>query len=53
MRAPGAEDAAAEKDEDEDIDARPFLVDAIRTMIASGEIIDMKTVAALALINSQ
>ena len=53
LRAPGAEDAAAEQDEDEDIDARPFPVDAIRTMIASGEIIDMKTVAALALINSQ
>jgi len=53
LREPGAGDAAAEQDEDEDIDAKPFAVDAIRKMIASGEIIDMKTVAALALINSQ
>ena len=50
LRAPGAADAAAEQDEDEDIETQPFALAAIRTMIASGEIIDMKTVAALALI---
>ncbi len=53
LRAPGSDDTAAVQDEDEDIDAQPFPIDAIRAMIASGEIIDMKTVAALALINSQ
>ena len=52
LRAPGAADAAAEQDEDEDIEARPFSHSAIRTLIASGEIIDMKTVAALTLIGS-
>ena len=52
LRAPGAVDVAAEQDEDEDIEARPFSLSAIRTMIASGEIIDMKTVAALTLIGS-
>lgn len=50
LRSPGAADAAAEQDEDEDIEARPFSLSAIRTLIASGEIIDMKTVAALTLI---
>src|SRR5688572_7027363 len=50
LRKPGKGDAAAEQDEDEDIEAKPFAVNAIRKMIASGEIIDMKTVAALALL---
>ena len=50
LRAPGAEDAAAEQDDDEDIETRPFPIETIRALIASGEIIDMKTVAALALI---
>ncbi len=50
LRAPGAADAAAEQDEDEDIEAQPFSVEAIRTMITSGAIIDMKTVAGLTLI---
>ena len=50
LREPGAGDAAAEQDEDEDIEMRAMALDAIRSMIASGEIIDLKTVAALALI---
>ena len=48
LRAPGPDDVEAQQDEDEDIEAQPFSIDAIRGMIASGEIIDMKTVAALA-----
>jgi ADP-ribose pyrophosphatase len=50
LREPATGDAPAEQDEDEDIDAKPFAPDAIREMIASGEIIDMKTVAALAML---
>jgi len=40
----------AEQDEDEDIEARPFGLEALRRMIAGGEIIDLKTIAGLALI---
>ena len=50
LRAPAAGDPAAQQDEDEDIEARPFSTDAIRAMIASGEIIDLKTVAGLTLV---
>ena len=50
LREPGAGDAVAEQDEDEDIEMRAMALDAIRSMIASGEIIDLKTVAALTLI---
>jgi ADP-ribose pyrophosphatase len=53
LRAPGANDADAQQDEDEDIEAQPFSIEAIRGMVASGEIVDMKTVAALTLIDSQ
>jgi ADP-ribose pyrophosphatase len=47
LRAPGTDDEAAEPDEDEDIEPKVFSVDRIVAMIASGEIVDMKTVAAL------
>jgi ADP-ribose pyrophosphatase len=47
LREPSADDATAKPDEDEDIEAKPFAVDAIRQMIASGEIVDLKTVAGL------
>jgi ADP-ribose pyrophosphatase len=47
LRAPAENDAAAQPDEDEDIESKAFTVDEIRSMIASGEIIDMKTVVAL------
>jgi ADP-ribose pyrophosphatase len=49
LHQPSADDPAAQQDEDEDIEARPFSVDAIRRMVASGEIIDLKTVAGLTL----
>ena len=43
-------DEQAEQDEDEDIEKKAFTVDTIRSMIRSGEIVDLKTVAGLALI---
>lgn len=46
LRAPGASEAA-QPDEDEDIEPKAFSVDRVMTMIAAGEIIDLKTVAAL------
>ena len=50
LREPSAEDPSAKQDEDEDIEAKAFSVDAIRAMIAAGEITDLKTVAGLALL---
>jgi ADP-ribose pyrophosphatase len=50
LRAPRDGDDAAQPDEDEDIEARTFPPDAIRAMVASGEIIDLKTVAGLTLL---
>ena len=50
LRAPADDDPAVQQDEDEDIEARAFSVDAIRQMVGSGEIIDLKTVAGLMLI---
>ena len=50
LRQPGASDEHAHQDEDEDIEARPFPLATVRAMIASGEIVDMKTVAGLALL---
>jgi ADP-ribose pyrophosphatase len=47
LRAPSDGDAAAQPDEDEDIESKAFSVAEIRAMVDSGEIIDMKTVAAL------
>jgi ADP-ribose pyrophosphatase len=41
---------AAALDEDEDIEARTFELRAAREMIRRGEIVDMKTVAGLAMI---
>lgn len=52
LRTPGPDDSAAVQDEDEDIEARPFSRNAIRAMIASGQIIDLKTVAGMALLSS-
>ena len=51
LRKPGPEDEEAHQDEDEDIEARPFSHDELRRMIAAGEIIDLKTIAGLSLIN--
>lgn len=47
LRTPGAADEDAHQDEDEDIEARPFPVATARTMMKSGEIVDLKTVAGL------
>ena len=47
LRKPGAGDEATHQDEDEDIEARPFPLEKVRAMIASGEIVDLKTVAGL------
>ena len=37
----------AQPDEDEDIETKAFALEAIRKMIASGEVIDLKTVAGM------
>jgi ADP-ribose pyrophosphatase len=50
LRAPRA-DEEAHADEDEDIEAQPFSRARIAEMIASGEVIDLKTVAGVALID--
>ena len=51
LRAPGAATKRRTQDEDEDIEAQAFsLADDRATMIARGEIIDLKTVAGLALL---
>ena len=49
LRGPADDDPVARQDEDEDIESRAFSVDAIRQMISSGEMIDLKTVAWLTL----
>ncbi len=53
LRTPGAEDEEAHQDDDEDIEACPFAHDELRRMIAAGEVIDLKTIAGLSLINFQ
>lgn len=50
LRTPGAGDAAAQQDEDEDIEARPFTRGEVEAMMKSGEIADMKTHSGLALV---
>jgi ADP-ribose pyrophosphatase len=50
LRQPREGDEDAAPDEDEDIETRTFSPGAIRSMIRSGEIIDLKTVAGLSLI---
>jgi len=50
LRMPGPDDQAVHQDEDEDIEARSFARDALQRMIASGDVIDLKTVAGLALV---
>jgi ADP-ribose pyrophosphatase len=49
LRAPAGHETA-ERDEDEDIETRAFPRDEIRRLIAAGEIIDLKTVAGMALL---
>jgi len=45
------EHETARPDEDEDIETDTFSVAAIRQMVAAGEIIDLKTIAGVALMN--
>jgi ADP-ribose diphosphatase len=49
LRKPGAGDEAAYRDEDEDLEAGTFSRADVQAMMTSGEIVDMKTVAGLAL----
>jgi ADP-ribose pyrophosphatase len=50
LREP-AEGDEAQQDEDEDIEPKAFAVDHLRRMIASGEIVDLKTLAGVFLIS--
>ena len=50
LRPPGPGDDEAHQDEDEDIETRAFAPDQLRRMIASGEVIDLKTIAGMSLI---
>ena len=50
LREAGPGDESAQQDEDEDIEKEAFSLEQIRSMIRSGEIIDMKTVAGVALL---
>lgn len=49
LRVP-APDSMVRKDEDEDIEPRTFTLAEARAMVASGEIIDLKTLAGLSLV---
>jgi ADP-ribose pyrophosphatase len=51
LRTPGPGDEEAHQDDDEDIEARPFSRDELRRMLAAGDVIDLKTIAGLSLIN--
>ena len=53
LRTAQDDDEAAQPDEDEDIEPKAFSRAAIAQMIAAGEIIDLKTVAGLALLGSR
>jgi ADP-ribose pyrophosphatase len=53
LRMPGAGDEEAHQDEDEDVEARAFSRDDLQRMIASSEVIDLKTIAGLSLVNFQ
>jgi ADP-ribose pyrophosphatase len=50
LRRRGDGDAEVHPDDDEDLEVRPFDRDAIRGMMASGEIVDLKTIGGLALL---
>jgi hypothetical protein len=47
LRPPGPGDEEAHQDEDEDLEAQIFAPDVLRQMVASGEIVDLKTIAGL------
>ena len=50
LREPGKDDPAAQPDEDEDIETGAFAADELRHLLQTGEIIDLKTVAGLTLL---
>jgi ADP-ribose pyrophosphatase len=50
LREPSESDPTVRQDEDEDIESKAFSVDEIRDMIAAGAIVDLKTVAGIALL---
>lgn len=50
LRRPGAADPEAHQDEDEHLDVQTFSLADVRRMVRSGEIVDLKTVAALVLL---
>ena len=47
---PPAPDSTAKKDEDEEIEPRTFTLPEARALVASGEIVDLKTLAGLTLL---
>ena len=47
---PPAPDSTAKKDDDEEIEPRTFTIEEARALVASGEIVDLKTLAGLSLI---
>jgi ADP-ribose pyrophosphatase len=47
---PPAPDSTARKDDDEEIEPKTFTLEEARALIASGEIVDLKTLAVLALL---
>jgi ADP-ribose pyrophosphatase len=53
LRAPGPDDEEAHQDEDEDIEVRAFSREELQRMISIREVIDLKTIAGLSLINFQ
>ena len=50
LREPTAEETA-HPDEDEDIETKAFSAADVRRMVATGEVIDLKTVGGLALLD--
>ena len=49
LRAP-APDSTVRKDEDEDIEPRTFTMAEARALVASGDIVDLKTLAGLTMV---
>jgi ADP-ribose pyrophosphatase len=47
---PPAPDSTARKDDDEEIEPRTFTIAEARALVASGEIVDLKTLAGLSLV---
>jgi ADP-ribose pyrophosphatase len=50
LRVPRAGDHEAHPDEDEDIETRRVSLEELRAMIVSGDVVDLKTIAGMALV---